>query len=83
MTLATQYARALYASTAPDAERLSGLRAALKRRGHEKLLPQIFAGYTRLALQEKRLTNYKKTTPEKEQTRVLLELYKKLTEAHG
>ena len=83
MTLATQYARALYASKVPDAERLSGLRAALKRRGHEKLLPRIVAEYERLAVQEKRLASYKKTTPEKEQTRVLLELYQTLVHRNG
>jgi hypothetical protein len=78
MTLAAQYAKALFESEAPDKERLKNLRESLARRGHEKLLPKIFAEYERLQERERRLGEYKKITPEKEQTRILLELYKRL-----
>ena len=78
MTLAAQYAKALYESDAPGAARLQNLREALRRRGHEKLLRQIYTEYKRLVEKEKRLQEYKKITPEKEQTRILLELYQKL-----
>jgi F0F1-type ATP synthase delta subunit len=78
--LATDYAKALY-QLGEKENHLPGLREALKRRGHEKLLPQIFAEYKRLVLGAQRLAEHKKVTPEKEQTRILLELYKKLI--HG
>ena len=76
--LATDYAKALY-ELGEKHEHLQGLTEALKRRGHEKLLPQIFAEYKKLVLGAERLAEHKKVTPEKEQTRVLLELYNKLT----
>lgn len=79
MTLAADYAKALYKSEGAEKTRLANLRAALERRGHERLLPSIFAEYERLVEHEERLTTYKETTPEQEQTRILLELYKKLT----
>ena len=78
MTLAAQYARALHESEAPDEAKLKNLREALLRRGHEKLLPRIFTEYERLVEKKERLEEYKKVTPEKERTRILLELYKKL-----
>ncbi|OGC84357.1 hypothetical protein A3F55_01660 [Candidatus Adlerbacteria bacterium RIFCSPHIGHO2_12_FULL_53_18] len=78
MTLAAQYAKALYESNAPEGARLKNLRETLRRRGHEKLLQQIYTEYKRLVEEEKRLQEYKKITPEKEQTRILLELYQKL-----
>ena len=76
MNNATQYAKALYALG--DKATMPGLRAALRRRGHEKLLPRIYAEYQKLVLQEKRLEHHKRVTPKKERTRILLELYKKL-----
>ena len=78
MTLAAQYAKALYESSVPGTARLQNLREALRRRGHEKLFQQIYTEYKRLVEKEKRLQEYKKITPEKEQTRILLELYQKL-----
>jgi len=81
MTLAAQYAKALYESEASEA-RLKNLRKVLVRRGHEKLLPRIFTEYERLVEKEERLAEYKKVTPEKERTRILLELYKKLVHSH-
>lgn len=83
MNLATQYATALYQSDAPDAKRISGLREALQRRGHEKLLPRILAEYEKLAEREQRSKQYRTTTPEQDQTRTLLELYQKLVQHHG
>ncbi len=83
MTIAAQYAKALYESQGQDQARLKNLRETLKRRGHEKLLPSIFSEYERLAEKHERLEGYKKTTPEKERTRVLLELYQKLIQHHG
>ena len=77
MNNATQYAKALYALG--DKATMPALRAALRRRGHEKLLPRMYAEYQKLLLQEKRLEHHKRVTPKKERTRILLELYKKLT----
>ena len=85
--LATDYAKALYQTRTSgvqgtsDVRLLKSLRTVLTRRGHEKLLPQIFAEYKKLALGAERLVRHKEVTPEKEQTRILLELYKKLTNA--
>ena len=78
--IATDYAKALYQLTGKS-DVLGNLRTVLKRRGHEKLLPQIFAEYKKLVLGAERLAKHKEVTPGKEQTRVLLELYKKLI--HG
>lgn len=78
MNLATQYAAALYRSEAPDKKKLEGLRATLKRRGHEKLAPRILAEYGKLEERAERRERYSKATPESERTRVLLELYQKL-----
>ncbi len=77
----TDYAKALYA-TNPGKTELTNLRAALKRRGHEKLLPRIFSEYKKLLLSAERKERAGKVTPEAERTRVLLELYRKLTAAH-
>ena len=76
MSDAAQYARAVY--DLGNKATMPGLRAALQRRGHEKLLPRIYAEYQKLVLQEKRLEHHKRVTPKKERTRILLELYKKL-----
>jgi F0F1-type ATP synthase delta subunit len=82
MTLATQYARALYSLVAekPAAgkEFLAGLRTAVAERGHEKLLPQIMREYEKLEDMQERIVRAKAQTPEREHTRVLFELYKKL-----
>ncbi len=86
MTLAGTYARALYDAVAKDAARggeyLKSLREALARRGHQKLFPKIFSEYQALALKEERSKVHSKITPEQEQTRILLELYRKMTKAH-
>lgn len=82
MILASQYARALHALVTENpktgGEFLAGLRAALKKRGHEKLLPQIFTEYQKLAMAQTRSARAKEATPERERTRILFELYKKL-----
>jgi hypothetical protein len=75
MNIATQYAKALFSAKSPT---LASFKDALKRRGHEKLLPQIYREYEKLALGRKRREQYTAVTPEREQTRVLFELYKKL-----
>lgn len=79
MTLADSYAKALYAlvlkTPAKQSEYLKGLTEALKRRGHEKLLPRIFKAYELLEVRSRRAEGHAKVTPEKERNRVLLELY--------
>ena len=79
MNIATQYAKALYQSHVSEKLRLKNLRQALARRGHARLLPRIFSEYEKLLEKEKRGVAYRKTTKEGEQTRVLIELYRKLT----
>ncbi len=74
--IAADYAKALY--QLGERVDIKDLRAALKRRGHERLLPHIYAEYQKLLLAEKRLTLHKHITPGSEQTRVLIEMYKKL-----
>lgn len=73
--IAKEYAKALFAAQNP---KLSRLRDVLKRRGHEKLLPRIFAEYQKLILARERSAMHRDVTPERERTRTLLELYKKL-----
>ncbi len=83
MNISTQYAKALYELVNKDSREgnkyLKNLRQALERRGHIKLLPQIFSEFKKLALANERTELHKKITPENERTRVLLELYRKLT----
>lgn len=84
MTTQATYARALYGlvQQRPNdgKELLANLRVALKRRGHEKLLPQIFAEYQKLDMGAARAKAARAVTPERERTRILFELYKKLTQ---
>lgn len=86
MTLAGSYARALFELVSKDAakgtEYLKGLRQALANRGHEKLLPRIYAEFQTLMLKAERTKFQNTITPEAERTRQLLELYRKLTKAH-
>ncbi len=80
MKLETSYARALYTaqgSGKPDVL-FKNLKSALARRGHLKLLPNIFAEYKKLHLHAARLKTFTTPTKESERTRVLLELYRKL-----
>lgn len=77
--IAADYAKALY--QLGERADMQKLRALLERRGHIKLLPQIFAEYTKLSLAHARMTAHKRITPERERTRVLLELYQKLINA--
>ncbi len=72
MDIAAQYAQALFESEKPT---LAGLRATLKHRGQERLMPRIFAEYKKLLLKEERLKKYAAVTPEGERARILLELY--------
>lgn len=78
--IAADYAKALY--QLGDRANIKDLRDMLKRRGHEKLLPQIYAEYEKLQTAAKRLEMHKAVTPEKERTRILVDLYKKLINAH-
>lgn len=84
MNLERSYARALYEVVSKDEakgkEHLANLKEALKRRGHEKLFPKIFSEYEQLALKEERSNIQTSVSPEQERTRVLLELYQKLTQ---
>jgi len=84
MNISTQYAKALYELVEKNDKEgkayLKNLRQALERRGHVKLLPQIFSEYKKLALASERAELHKKITPENEQTRMLLELYRRLTD---
>ena len=54
------------------------LKDALKRHGHEKLLPNVYEEYKKLLTAQERLAMHKRSTPGKERTRILLELYQKL-----
>ena len=83
MTISTQYAKALYElvdkNGKESGEYLKNLRQALERRGHIKLLPQIFSEYKKIVMGFERAELHNKITPEIERTRTLLELYKKMT----
>lgn len=83
MMLATQYAKALHAQLTKEPARakelFANVRTALKRRGHEKLLPHIATELERLEVAHTRTARAKEATPERERTRVLFELYKHLT----
>ena len=81
MKLEEMYARALHGAEGEPKTVLSALRAALVRRGHERLLPKIFSEYKKLELGHERTLMHKKITPERERTRVLVELYRKLIAA--
>jgi len=82
MTIASQYAKALYELVGKNDKEgktyLKNLRQTLERRGHVKLLPQIFSEFKKLALANERAELHKKITPEGERTRTLLGLYKRL-----
>jgi hypothetical protein len=84
MSIVSDYAQALKHSVEAEpqkgAELLKNLRASLAARGYEKLLPNIYNEYQKLLLRDERLQDYKKATPEKERTRILLELYRTLTQ---
>lgn len=86
MIISAQYAKALHAALQEYPRKrvtyLRGLREALKRRGHEKLLPRIFSEYKKLELRTIRSEQYARVTPEQERSRTLLELYRILTR-HG
>jgi hypothetical protein len=83
MNLATQYAKALHELMAEHPTKgktfIHNLEATLTRRGHTKLLPQIMREYEREEVGAARVARAKEVTPERERTRVLFELYKKLT----
>lgn len=87
MILASQYAKALRSlveeNPTTGKEFLAGLHAALTRRGHEKLLPHILSEYEKLEMADKRTKRAKEVTPERERTRILFELYKKLIAQPG
>lgn len=76
--IATDYAKALY-ELGGKKEHLAPLVSVLKRRGHERLMPNILAEYQKLALKDERLAKHKEESPERRRTRELLELYRKLT----
>ncbi|HEX8994033.1 MAG TPA: hypothetical protein VF803_02145 [Candidatus Paceibacterota bacterium] len=85
MTTSAAYAHALFELSAKEPERgetyVRNLVSTLKRRGHSKLLPRIFAEYQKLALKKERVALHTRVTPEKERTRILLELYRTLLTA--
>ena len=82
MTIEAQYASALYTliekDPAKSGEYLSGLKKTLERKGHQKLLSRILSEYRRISDQKERFDGYRVITPEHEQTRTLLELYRTL-----
>lgn len=71
-----EYAQAIY--DAGSHASMARVREALQRRGHTKLMPQIYREYEKLLLHRDRLAAHQKVTPAQERTRVLLELYRKL-----
>ena len=77
MNLATQYAKALHLAGG-NTKHLKNLKDALKRHGHEKLLPNVYEEYKKLLTAQERLAMHKRSTPGKERTRILIELYQKL-----
>ena len=85
MTTALQYARALHEilKAHPKEENMYLKRtiATLRARGHERLLPQIYAEYKKLLLREEHKARSEHYAPEQERTRVLLELYQTLIHA--
>ncbi|HVU80049.1 MAG TPA: hypothetical protein VHD37_01660 [Candidatus Paceibacterota bacterium] len=79
MKLEEMYAHALQGTEASDSKKvLEALKATLRARGHEKLLPRIYSSYQKLVLGKARMEMHKRVTPERERTRTLLELYRKL-----
>lgn len=83
MNTAAYYARALFALIEEKPKKaaayLGNLDMVLKKRGHQKLLPKIFNEYQKLQLMQERVHKQNAVTPEQERTRILLELYRKLT----
>lgn len=83
MSTAHSYAKALFALVEKDPEKaktyMRNLHAAVERRGHKKLLPQILREFEHLEQARERAMHFKEPTAERERTRVLYELYKKLT----
>ncbi len=73
---AADYAQAIYRAGSKASS--ARVREALARRGHSKLLPQIYREYQKIVLQKKRHEAHARSTPARERTRVLLELYRKL-----
>ena len=82
MNPAVYYAQALFELGEAHPEHaqlyLKNLRLALKRRGHEKLLPRIWGEYQKLELKRSRVEKHKETTPQMERTDKLLQLYRRL-----
>lgn len=85
MSIPAAYARALFELSEADPKEggayVRNLRAVLARRGHEKLMPQVFAEYQKLELARERSRMHASITPERERTRTLLELYRTLLAA--
>lgn len=63
-----------------DKPSMPAVREVLRRRGHHKLARRILAEYEKLQVHRERSERQSAVTPERERTRVLLELYKKLTQ---
>ena len=84
MTIAASYARALHQLVSSNGSKgatyIANLRASLAKRGHLKLLPKIVSEYQKLEIAGARAARSSAVTPEKERTRMLLGLYKKLIE---
>lgn len=82
MTIAASYARALHQLVVQNPGKstmyLANLRTSLAKRGHLKLLPNIVSEYQKLDIADVRAAQNSAVTPEKERTRILLGLYKKL-----
>jgi len=82
MAIATSYAKALHQlmdKSDLSKQYLANLRESLEKRGHLNLLPNILTEYQKLDIQKERSLRHNAVTPEKERVRVLLDLYKKLT----
>lgn len=87
MTVTSSYARALHALVKENPKKgkeyLKNLMAILARRGHQKLLRPIFSEYKKVELHDERLLQHTTITPQKERTRILLEMYRALTKHRG
>ena len=81
MNLEHMYAEAIakaQSSGLSGEDLLKGLKAALARRGHTRLLPRIYKEFEKLELHKDRMEEYARVTPEREETRILIELYRSL-----
>lgn len=78
--IAAKYAQAIHEAHKNGGRGLvTRAREALLARGHGKLIPRIAKELEKLELKEARREMHERVTPESERMRVLIQLYRKLT----